>query len=611
MQENLQARAGQERLKQALENKSEKPEALVNEMLRQGDVQVTDILSWIADQEEAANAENDLALMEELGDIKKSVNAAYAKLRAGLDQAKKQAPEATEDIDEGWGEAETVPAAAEDIDAGWDATKSESIEGTESLLAGLGLSEQEMQQVSEWLHGKSGGPESAQDAIDMITSKTVEAINRDDFDVAQLDQIIILMSVNELGEALKKELADSVNGVGRKFAERLLTDKGYRESLGLLAKTLEGSLPGGGPKICEKRSLRSLVALREVFGRESGEGDSLQKVLSAMNLTRHTKELRHIENPDPILNIDTLSFDEETGDITTTIDAKLYFDDDSGSGNQVVRNFELNETRVDGKPVKEKTVHHESFVLADQLQGTGLAAELLNDSFTEYEEMGVDSVSLKANDTIGGYTWASSGFGFDKDKNAQLRLINKRMSEAGRKKNGALTGAETTKIRMDALKEFADSPKPEKDKMYKEFVKNLIDDAKTLFTAKLMDKEIDLESPTIAKILKDFDELMDESAVPDKILTVTPQDIALIGRKEFALYSDEENNWYTQDELEEAKRNGLDPKKAGIRESHAGKIGMLGSGWYGKANRGTQFDTVRGKAKRSVEAAKAKRTANQ
>ncbi|MBI5654211.1 hypothetical protein HZC53_00950 [Candidatus Uhrbacteria bacterium] len=48
MQENPQAKAGQERLKQAFESKSEKPEALVSEMLRQGDVQVTDILSWKA-----------------------------------------------------------------------------------------------------------------------------------------------------------------------------------------------------------------------------------------------------------------------------------------------------------------------------------------------------------------------------------------------------------------------------------------------------------------------------------------------------------------------------------------------------------------------------------
>ncbi len=600
MQENAIAKASQERLKQAFESRSEKPETLAREMLRQGDVQVTDILSWIDDQEQAATDSGDIALMEELGDIKKAVNEAYAKLKTGLEQAKRTVDNRTEEIDADWG-----TAAAEGAES-----RTETIDLGEKIDR-LTFSELDKNELSGWFGQEGLEPGLREDAIDRIADKAREAIENSAFSMADLDKLVELASVEGPGEAVKKEMADSVSGVGKKFAEKLLTDKAYRESLMQTTEVLEGSMSGGGPKICEARSLRNLVAMHEIFRNESGEGSSLRDVLNAMNLTRHTPDLKHIENPDPILKIDTLSFDDATGDITTTLDAKLYFDDPSGSGNQVVRNFELNESRVDGQPAREKMVHHESFVLADQLQGSGLAAELLNDSFTEYEKMGVDSVSLKANDTVGGYTWASSGFGFDKDKNAQLRLINKRISEASKKKGSALSSSEVTGIRMDTIKEFEGTPDEEKNELYKGFVKNLIDDAKTLFTAKLTQKEIDVTRPEVAEILAEFDELMDESKIPDKLLTITPQDIALVGRGKFTLYSDEENNWYTKDELAEAEKNGLDRKKAGIRENHAGKLGLLGSGWYGKANRGAQFDAVRTKAKRSAEAARSKRKTTQ
>ncbi|MBI5654214.1 hypothetical protein HZC53_00965 [Candidatus Uhrbacteria bacterium] len=517
-----------------------------------------------------------------------------------MDQAKRTTETSDEDVDEGWDTASTEEAEnqTEKIDIG-------------ERISGLTFAELDAQELSEWFGGKSLEDVAREDMIGQIALKAREAIENAGFATTDLDKLVELAAVEGPGEAIKKELADSVSGVGKKFAEILLTDKAYRESLKQTTEVLEGSLPGGGPKICEARSLRNLVAMHEIFRNESGEGSALRDVLGAMNLTRHTSDLKYIKNPDPILKVDTLSIDDETGDLMTTVDAKLHFDDPSGSGNQVFRNFELNETRVDGKSAREKIVHHESFVLADQLQGSGLAAELLNDSFTEYEKMGVDSVSLKANDTVGGYTWASSGFGFDKDKNAQLRLINKRISEAGKKKGTILSPGEMMGIRMDAQKEFESTPAEEKNELYKGFVKNLIDDAKTLFTAKLMQKDIDLDRPEVADILAEFDELIDESKTPDKLLTITPQDIALVGRGKFTLYSDEENNWYTKEELEEAEKNGLDRKKAGIRENHAGKLGLLGSGWYGKANRGAQFDTVRTKAKRSAEAARTKRTTKQ
>jgi hypothetical protein len=141
MQDNEIIRASQEKLKQALEQKTEKPETLAREMLRQGDIQVTDILGWIDDQETAAMDSGDIALLEELDDIKKAVNEAYAKLKSGLEQAKRTTEPETENVDEGWETTPTEEAAGtEDIDAGWE---------TASAEQGMESSEREMETIGD------------------------------------------------------------------------------------------------------------------------------------------------------------------------------------------------------------------------------------------------------------------------------------------------------------------------------------------------------------------------------------------------------------------------------------------------------------------------------
>lgn len=57
-----------------------------------------------------------------------------------------------------------------------------------------------------------------------------------------------------------------------------------------------------------------------------------------------------------------------------------------------------------------KSVHHDSFFLANDRQGQGIGATMSRRSFELYRRMGLEEVSLLANGSVGGYAWALQGF---------------------------------------------------------------------------------------------------------------------------------------------------------------------------------------------------------
>jgi pterin-4a-carbinolamine dehydratase/GNAT superfamily N-acetyltransferase len=58
----------------------------------------------------------------------------------------------------------------------------------------------------------------------------------------------------------------------------------------------------------------------------------------------------------------------------------------------------------------ELTIHHEYLKVASELQGTGVAKDILRSNFAEYERLGVDRVELNADIDSGKYAWARFGF---------------------------------------------------------------------------------------------------------------------------------------------------------------------------------------------------------
>lgn len=63
------------------------------------------------------------------------------------------------------------------------------------------------------------------------------------------------------------------------------------------------------------------------------------------------------------------------------------------------------------------TVDHSLFAMDDAHQGAGFGSAFITHSFDEYRKMGYKAVSVHANIDVGGYTWASMGFKFQRPKN--------------------------------------------------------------------------------------------------------------------------------------------------------------------------------------------------
>lgn len=113
----------------------------------------------------------------------------------------------------------------------------------------------------------------------------------------------------------------------------------------------------------------------------------------------------------------------------------------------------------------ELTVLHEGLVVPYKLQGKGLGSRILSASLTAYDQLGVQHIKLTANMEVGGYAWASAGFGFDGDDDdharfyAEAELIPNVVHAAERE---GLPHDEIERLK-DQVYDFADEPR---DMMY-------------------------------------------------------------------------------------------------------------------------------------------------
>ncbi len=115
---------------------------------------------------------------------------------------------------------------------------------------------------------------------------------------------------------------------------------------------------------------------------------------------------------------DALSFDTRVESVCdeymVSLDRKVYRVLGNGNG-QIVYEGELNgeefafsrTIRMNGD-VKE--AWHDYFVVPKELQGRGIGKDMLKAFYDEYQNMGVERITLKANMDIGGYAWARYGF---------------------------------------------------------------------------------------------------------------------------------------------------------------------------------------------------------
>jgi hypothetical protein len=91
-----------------------------------------------------------------------------------------------------------------------------------------------------------------------------------------------------------------------------------------------------------------------------------------------------------------------------------------GDGLELLRTF----SREDGG---ELQVRHDVFQVPTSEQGSGLAKQVLADSYDIYTDLGVDQIKTHANLNVGGYAWAKFGFKTD-DPESLARQISQRAS---------------------------------------------------------------------------------------------------------------------------------------------------------------------------------------
>ncbi|MBU1348777.1 hypothetical protein KJ781_01765 [Patescibacteria group bacterium] len=354
----------------------------------------------------------------------------------------------------------------------------------------------------------------------------------------KLDQVAELASKDA---SIREQAMDRLSDVvGKKFAERILSDRRYREVLHRLQETLTQRISGKeSPNFCKETGLENLGAIHEVLGERA------EAVVRTLDLRSYGRGLdaslkfspsQNGEFPDAIRVFGT-SFDDEGNLTDVQIDLGFGFDvigkDGTATGDdaKIYRSFILEQRTIpDGTMEKDITVKHELFELPTSIKGNGLAAEVTATSLQEYDRIGANAITLHANIEQGGYAWAGYGYGWDQRKTREQDV-------------GGLIGGVKAAF-LDALQEAGVDPSSEAAHRTIEAIE----------TAE--------QNPSAC----------------------TPQHLALLGKEELLFRRGTSGRLYTDEAFQAALAEGSETDEMDTMKGplHAGKLGMMGSSWYGR-----------------------------
>ncbi len=77
----------------------------------------------------------------------------------------------------------------------------------------------------------------------------------------------------------------------------------------------------------------------------------------------------------------------------------------------------------------QSTVHHDSLELQPGVQGQGFATRFNAAAEESYRAHGIEKITLKAGQNVGGYAWARAGYDFA-DMNARANVVNRARDRA-------------------------------------------------------------------------------------------------------------------------------------------------------------------------------------
>lgn len=297
--------------------------------------------------------------------------------------------------------------------------------------------------------------------------------------------------------------------VGEDLSRQLIEDASYRAELIDLQEALEERIAGNesnpesGAPLMEHANIAELIRVHDIFGSNPGA------MADAFNMAGIRPELGLSIQEKPVLVADGIN-----------VSMEMIFTTPEGEECLIRREF-FKKVKRNGEV--ELIVNHDYFELPNSLQGDGLGKELLKKSLEQYDEIGVDAITLQANIAVGGYAWAKYGVGWD----------------------------------LDIAKSIAGSAE--------NYISNVISDIheKALNTISALGLE---NSPEATALLATYQSMEHNAA------GVTPQDLAELG-KEITVVIAENGAIYSES----------DPNApSNSRKMSIGKYAMLGADWMGK-----------------------------
>ena len=321
------------------------------------------------------------------------------------------------------------------------------------------------------------------------------------------------------------------NRIGNRYGEKIL-DPEYARKLEALQTFLENGIDGMEDVMLFDAyglTVENLIAIHETLGTP----EDITALVQALDLKREAGQLEYT-NDQAIIQPAMANFEMESGELDASITMALWYED----GSHIVRGFAHKPVEhEDGTVTAERSVKHDVFNLNPELGKNGLAKHVLKNSLDWYLEQNqkqpekpIADIKLDANIDVGGYAWASYGFGWDKET-----MTSGRIKEY----------IGTCKQRVEQIASHV---------------------RKAGLTAE--------EEQALSAMLAAYDAALEN---PD----ITPQELALIGKDGPLFRQDASRNWHTERQFAEA---GAEASEEFPLAMHAGKHGMLGKDhrWDGK-----------------------------
>ncbi|MCC7357541.1 hypothetical protein IT408_03480 [Candidatus Uhrbacteria bacterium] len=417
--------------------------------------------------------------------------------------------------------------------------------------------------------------------IDECQSRIFSSLDAHTFDLASFQRVLDIASHST--EAMAICRGAITESIGPKMTERIMREPGYMQSLQGLQESLSKPLREDGPDMCSRRDFKNLIAIKETVGDYAIE---LAHAIDFKQSSSETEASLSYNMSKGVIDVERIGWDEKTGELITKISMSLaYLQKEKASSSEeqakhgdassaelsgmIARNI-VREVAEDenGQPKVTTFVEHSIFKLPDGIKDSGIAAETTRRSLEIYgsDKLNLDEIRLHANIDVGGYAWASYGYGWDHEGNASKRLAT--LAEKG----------EEIVVGGREVFEYSELTAQDKKELSRMEIAGIIDGCGT--TLDSISKSVARRGGTFpADLYQTFSDLIEaQRQNPD----VTPQDLAIMGTSLPKIYQTVSGEYYLEDEWSAAQQAGEVAANGFKKPAHFGKLALLGSNWYGK-----------------------------